>query len=61
MRRSAKSKRREGERPTTIGSELIEGLLEAIAFEKGERTGAIFRQAPIPGLDEATPPKGLDA
>lgn len=30
-----------------IGAELIAGLKEAIAFERGEKTGAVFVAAPI--------------
>jgi DNA-binding transcriptional regulator YiaG len=30
-----------------IGAEIIEGLTEAIAFERGEKTGAVFVAAPI--------------
>lgn len=30
-----------------VGSEIISALREAIAFERGESTGAVFRRAPI--------------
>jgi putative transcriptional regulator len=30
-----------------IGAEIIAGLIEAIAFERGEDTGAVFKAAPI--------------
>ena len=32
---------------STIGDEIIAGLREAIAYERGHRTGAAFKRAPI--------------
>lgn len=40
-----RSPRRSGRR--NIGDEIIAGLEEAIAFERGEPTGAVFKKAPI--------------
>jgi DNA-binding transcriptional regulator YiaG len=34
-------------RAKNIGDEIIAGLAEAIAFERGEKTGARFKAAPI--------------
>jgi putative transcriptional regulator len=31
----------------SIGTEIVSGLKEAVAFERGGETGAVFRQAPI--------------
>ena len=40
-RSHAKSRRR------TIAGEILDGLNEAVRFERGEKTGAIFKAAPI--------------
>ena len=47
-RRNAATRRRLDARGTPrVGSESISALREAIAFERGENTGAVFRRAPI--------------
>ena len=50
-----KASRREP-RGRRIASEIIEGLAEAIQFERGERTGARFKAAPISARDATVSP-----
>jgi hypothetical protein len=41
-KRAAGSRGETGTKPRDIGAEMIEALEEAIAFERGENTGATF-------------------
>jgi putative transcriptional regulator len=42
-----KTKSKRVRRRQTLGEEIIEGLTEALAFERGEKTRAVVRRVPV--------------
>jgi len=49
-----KSKRAQSQR--TLGEEIIEGLTEALAFERGEKTRSVVRRVPVTARSAAAHP-----
>ena len=51
-----KSKAKRSRKRPSLGEEIIEGLTEALAFERGERTGAVVRRVHVTARKAAARP-----
>ena len=51
-----KTKSKRVRRRQTLGEEIVEGLTEALAFERGQKTRAVVRRVPVTARKAAAQP-----